>query len=324
MNDRYSRQRVLPEVGPEGQERLRNASVLVVGAGGLGCPVLGYLCAAGVGCLTIVDHDQVEESNLHRQPLYRMTDAGRPKVHAAKAALQALNPYVAIETVHARLTPANVRDLVHPAGIVVDAADSFAVTYVLSDECQRVSRPLVSASALGLSGYVGSFCGGGPSYRAVFPEMPRQAGTCATAGVLGTAVGVVGTLQAHYVLALLLGWEPSPLGQLTTVDFRTLRTGGFSFRSAAEPTGSRLYFISPEQVSDEDTVIDLRGADEAPVSPLPAALRLGIDEIERTADHFCAESRIVLCCRTGVRAWRAARALQRQGHRDLALVAFGD
>jgi len=324
MNDRYSRQRVLPEVGPEGQERLRNASVLVVGAGGLGCPVLEYLCAAGVGRITIVDHDQVEESNLHRQPLYRMTDAGHPKVHAAKAALQALNPYVAIETVHARLTPANVRELVKPAEIVIDAADSFAVTYILSDECRRVSRPLVSASVLGLSGYVGSFCGGGPSYRAVFPEMPRQAGTCATAGVLGTAVGVVGTLQAHYVIALLLHWEPSPLGQLTTVDFRTLRTGGFSFRSASEPVGSLLYFIAPEQVSNQDTVIDLRGSDEAPTSALLAALRIGVDEIERSANRFSEESRIVLCCRTGVRAWRAARALQRRGHRDLALVAFGD
>ena len=324
MKDRYSRQTVLPEVGPEGQTRLRDASVLVVGAGGLGCPVLEYLCAAGVGRITIVDHDQVEESNLHRQPLYRMTDAGRPKVHAAKATLQALNPYVAIEAIHARLTPANVTDLVGPAGIVVDAADSFAVTYVLSDECHRVSRPLVSASVLGLSGYVGSFCGGGPSYRAVFPEMPRRAGTCATAGVLGTAVGVVGTLQAHCVLALLLDWEPSPLGQLTTVDFRTLRMGGFSFRAASEPAGSLLYFIAPGQVSHEDTVIDLRAPDEAPVSALPAALRLGVDEIERCTNRFRAESRIVLCCRTGVRAWRAARALQRQGHRDLALVAFGD
>jgi sulfur-carrier protein adenylyltransferase/sulfurtransferase len=324
MNDRYSRQTTLPEVGPEGQERLRTASVLVVGAGGLGCAVLAYLCAAGVGRITIVDHDRVEESNLHRQPLYRMADLWTPKVNAAKAALQRINPEVTVDVVEQKLTPANVSEIVQSGGgIAVDAADSFAVSYMLSDECQRVSRPFVSASVLGLSGYVGSFCGGGPSYRAVFPEMPRHTGTCATSGVLGTAVGVIGTLQAHYVLALLLCWEPSPLGQLTTVDFRTVRTSGFAFRSAPEPVDS-LYFIAPEQVSTEDTVIDLRGLDEAPVSPLPTALRLGVYEVERSVDRFRSDSRIVLCCRTGVRAWRAARALQRGGHSRLALIALGD
>ena len=324
MNDRYSRQTILPEVGPEGQEKLRSASILVVGAGGLGCAVLAYLCAAGVGRITVVDPDAVEESNLHRQPLYRMADLGLAKVEVAKATLQGLNPQVVIEAVRARLTPANVVDLVSAAAVVIDAADSYAVSYVLSDECQRVSRPLVSASAQGLSGYVGSFCGGGPSYRAVFPEMPRHAGTCAVSGVLGTVVGVIGTLQAHHVLALLLGWEPSPLGKLTAVDCRSLRMSGFSFRSATEPLGAVFRFITPDEVSGEDTVIDLRSRSELPVSPFPAALRIGIDEIEQGAGQFSSDSRIVLCCRTGVRAWRAARTLQRRGHHRLALIACGE
>ncbi len=324
MSDRYSRQMVLPEVGAEGQARIAAGSVLVVGAGGLGCAVLQYLCAAGIGRLVVADHDRVDESNLHRQPLYRMSDLGHEKVHAARAALLQLNPEVAVDTLAERLTPANVSPWVGVADLVVDAADSLAATYVLSDECLRVRKPLVSASVLGLAGYVGAFCGGAPSYRAVFPEMPRQAGSCAAAGVLGTAVGVMGTLQAHMTLALLLGSEPSPLGQLVTVDFRTLRFGGFSFAKAQEPAGTCIPFISAGDVSATDIVIDLRGPDEAPHSPIPTALRIGVEAVERAEARFPAEPRIVLCCRTGVRAWRAARALQRQGHANVALIAFGE
>lgn len=168
MSDRYSRQIVLPEVGPEGQARLARTRVLVVGAGGLGCPVLQYLVGAGIGRIVLVDPDQVEESNLHRQPLYRIGDAGRLKVEAAREALAAYNPGVEVEALALRLAPDNVTSLLARADIVVDAADSFAATYVLSDACYDAGKPLVSASIVGLAGYVGAFCGGGPSYRAVF------------------------------------------------------------------------------------------------------------------------------------------------------------
>src|SRR5438105_2345931 len=159
MSDRYSRQIILPEVGAAGQGRLRATSVLVIGAGGLGCAVLQYLCAAGVGRLVIVDHDRVEESNLHRQPLYRTSDLGELKAQAARQALLLSNPEVTIDALAERLTPANALRLLAAADLVVDAADSFAVTYVLSDACRRASKVLVSASVLGLSGYVGAFCG---------------------------------------------------------------------------------------------------------------------------------------------------------------------
>jgi sulfur-carrier protein adenylyltransferase/sulfurtransferase len=325
MSDRYSRQAVLPEVGAAGQARLRGASVMVVGAGGLGSAVLQYLCAAGVGRIVIVDHDRVEESNLHRQPIYRMSDVGALKAQAAGEALLGANPEVRVEAVCERLTPANAARLVEAVALVVDAADSFAVTYILSDECQRARKPLISASVLGLSGYAGGFCGGAPSYRAVFPEMPRQAGSCATAGVLGTAVGVMGTLQAHMVLSLLLELQPAVLGQLVTVDFRTLRFGGFSFAGAREPDGMVLPFIAADQVDGTDLVIDLRSLAEAPVSPIAAALRIDVDAMEGSAGRELPPApRIVLCCRTGVRAWRAARALQRHGRENLALVAFGE
>ncbi|HTT00845.1 MAG TPA: HesA/MoeB/ThiF family protein [Steroidobacteraceae bacterium] len=324
MTHRYARQIVLPEVGPEGQERLAGASVLIVGAGGLGCAVLPYLCAAGVGRLVIVDHDLVEETNLHRQPLYRMGDLGKLKVVAAREALLQINPELRIESVGERLTPQNAARLVSVADVSVDAADSFAVTYVLSDACRDAGKPLVSSSVLGLAGYVGAFCGGGPSYRAVFPEMPRRAGSCAESGVLGTAVGVMGTLQAHLVLALLLDVQPSVLGQLVTVDLRTLRFGGFAFTGADEPEGRELAFIAVGDVSDADMVVDLRSLAEAPASPFAGALRVQVDQIERGEGSFAARPRIVLCCRTGVRAWRAARALQRRGHDNVALVALGE
>lgn len=324
MSDRYARQSILPEVGTDGQARLGSATVLIVGAGGLGCAVLQYLTAAGVGRLVIVDHDLVEESNLHRQPLYRMSDLGAPKAQAARAALLAINPGVRIDSVIERLTAANAARLVGMAEIAIDAADSFAVTYVLSDACRDAGTPLVSASVLGLSGYVGAFCGGAPSYRAVFPEMPRNAGSCAEAGVLGTAVGVMGTLEAHLALALLLKWQPTVLGRLISMDFRALQAGGFSFAGAGEPAGTSLRFIAPSEVSGSDIVIDLRSPLEAPQSPFGAAVRVGVEALEKGEMRFPREPRIVLCCRTGVRAWRAARALESQGHTNLALIALGE
>lgn len=323
MSDRYARQTILPEVGEGGQARLARAAVAVVGAGGLGCAVLPYLAAAGVGRLDIVDHDCVEESNLHRQPLYRMDQIGQPKVLAARAALAALNPAVRVEARCERLDPGNAAALIAACDVVVDAADSFAVTYVLSDACQSAAKPLVSASVVGLSGYVGAFCGGAPSYRAVFPELPPSAGSCAEAGVLGTAVAVIGSLQAHFTLALLLGWQPAVLGRLIHVDFRSLHFGGFSFRGARENTALSLAFIAPAEVAATDIVIDLRGPEEAPRSPFPSALRLGVEALERAEQHFPQQARIVLCCRSGLRAWRAARALEAQGHRNLALIALG-
>jgi sulfur-carrier protein adenylyltransferase/sulfurtransferase len=325
MSDRYARQMVLPEVGAEGQARLAGATILVAGAGGLGCAVLEYLCAAGLGTLLIVDHDRVDESNLHRQPLYRMSDIGEPKARAAAAAMRLLNPGVTVEDAVERLTPRNAARWVARADVIVDAADSLALTYILSDECLRQGKPLISASVLGLSGYVGAFCGGAPSYRAVFPEMPRQAGSCAQSGVLGTAVGVMGTLQAHLTLALLLKLTPAVLGQLVSVDFRTLRFSGFSFGSAREPPEPALRFIAPEEVAAADLVIDLRSLTEAPLSPFPGALRVGVEDVERAGlPDTPPASRVVLCCRSGIRAWRAAQALRRTGHADLALIALGD
>lgn len=320
MTNRYARQMALPEIGVAGQEKLAAARVLVVGVGGLGCPALQYLAGAGIGHIAIVDPDRVEETNLHRQALYRMSDIGRPKVEAAAEALRAFNPEITIEAEQSPLDPANAPALVAAAGLVVDAADSFAVTYILSDACRDAGKPLVSASAIGLTGYVGGYCGGAPSYRAVFPDLPTQATNCATAGVLGPAVGLVGTLQAQMVLSILLGLQPSPLGRVISIDLHQLTFGGFAFHDATEPE-HYFPFIGRADVRVEDRVLELRSVAEAPVLPVPHARRVSP---ERLSDEGKGAGRTVLCCRTGLRAWRGAKLLQNMGHRDLALLALGD
>lgn len=323
MTNRYARQTILGEIGPAGQARLAAASVLVVGAGGLGCPVLQYLVGAGVGRITLVDHDTVEVTNLHRQPLYRMSDIGRLKVEAAREAMQGFNPEVRIDGYAERLTPQNAGALVEAADLVIDAADSFAVTYMLSDLCLAAAKPLISASVIGLTGYVGAFCGNGPSYRAVFPEVSIDGGTCDTVGVLGSAVAVLGSLQAHLALHVLLGFEPSPIGRVVTFDARRLAFGGFGFEGSPEPDAS-VPFIAPEAVRPDDIVVDLRGLDEAPVSPFAGARRLVVDTIEELGEELQGSGgRVVLACRSGQRSLMAADRLRARGITNLALVALG-
>lgn len=325
MTDRYARQIVLPEVGVQGQARLAAARVLVVGAGGLGCPVLQYLAGAGVGRIVMLDPDRVEESNLHRQPLYTMADIGSLKVSAARDALIRFNPAIEIEAIAERLTPGNAAQHVADVDVVVDAADSLAATYILSDTCQHSGKPLVSASAVGLAGYVGGFCGGAPSYRAVFPEMPSQATNCASAGVLGSTVAITGSLQAQFVLQLILAMPPSPLGRLVSFEGGRLAFGGFRFDHAPEPVDILARYIEPAAVTGDDLVVDLRTLDEAPVSPFGGARRLTVETIDTLLAEVPAPSgRIVLCCHSGLRAWRAARRLADAGLTDLALVALAD
>lgn len=322
MNSRYVRQVALPEVGEAGQAQLAAARVLVVGAGGLGCPVLQYLAGAGVGRITVMDDDKVEESNLHRQPLFSMADIGAPKVTATRAALLRLNPSITVDARAQRLSPAVAGDAVGAVDVVVDATDNLTATYILSDACHEHGKPLVSASALGLSGYVGAFCGGAPSYRAVFPDMPERAATCNSAGVLGSVVGTIGCLQAQFVLQLILAIAPSPLGRLLSFDASRLAFGGFRFDGAREPEWP-LQFIDADRVVAQDVVVDLRSVEEAPVSPLNAALRFTPERIDAFAtEHPPSRQRIVLCCHSGLRAWRVARHLQARGYASLALVAL--
>jgi rhodanese-related sulfurtransferase len=253
-----------------------------------------------------------------------MRDIGALKAKAARDALLEANPHAHVDAICDALTPVNAAILVATADIVVDAADSFAVSYMLSDECLRAGKTLISASVLGLSGYVGAFCRDAPSYRAVFPEMPQQLGTCAQDGVLGTAVGVIGALQAQMTLATILNLQPSVAGQLVSVDFHGLRIGGFRFLGATEPAAaSQLRFIAPLEVNASDVVLDLRTSAETSAKPFASTLRATVDTIADLQSELPSSRRLVLCCRSGVRAWRAARVLQKHGYKDLALIALG-
>lgn len=320
---RYARQQVLPEVGPVGQARLARAHALVVGAGGLGVPVLQYLAGAGVGRITLVDPDRVSVSNLHRQPLYATADAGRPKAGVASERLAALNPDCAVVPVVARLDPGNAPALLAEADVALDCADSFAVAYTLSDACLAAGVPLISASALGLSGYAGGFCGGAPSLRAVFPDLPERAATCATAGVLGPVVGMIGALQAQMTLAVLLRLAPSPLGQVVSFDAARWRFGGFRFDTAPEPVEC-WPFLAPGDIAEGDFTVDLRGAAEAPVPATPWARRLEVADFGPGGPVPQPGQRAVLCCRSGLRSWRAARRLSETWAGEIALVALGE
>ncbi len=223
QNLRYARQILLPEVGGAGQEKLLAAHVLVVGAGGLGSPVLLYLAAAGVGRISVVDDDTVALSNLQRQVLYDTAQVGLSKVGMAEARLDALNPEVRVEAVAARLTAANAAELVAAADVAVDCLDSFSSRFVLSDACVAARTPLVSAAIQGFSGLLAVFdpASGGPCYRCFNPAPPPRGGdarACEETGILGAVAGWVGTAQALAVLRLLLGLGDDRQGWLTTFD----------------------------------------------------------------------------------------------------------
>ncbi len=314
--NRYLRQMQVSGVGVSGQVRLAAAHVLIVGAGGLGCAVIPALAAAGVGRLTIVDPDRVAPSNLHRQTLYTTGDLGQPKAGIAAARARALNPEGRATGLTLRLDPANAPALVASADLVVDAADSFAVTYTLSDLCRAQGRPLIAASVLGRAGYAGGFCGCAPGYRAVFPDLPAQVDSCASAGVLGPAVAVLGAVQAQMAVSVLIGLEPSPLGRMVTLDMGNWRFGGFDFHAAVEVEG--FGFVAASQIGDGDTVIDLRP--QGSVRALPMAQAVAPADL---ADWPIPEGRVVLCCSSGLRAWRGAQVLAARGARALALLADG-
>ncbi|KEP71329.1 thiamine biosynthesis protein ThiF [Thioclava dalianensis] len=301
---RYDRQIVLPEIGQEGQARLGAARVLVIGAGGLGSALLPLLAGAGVGYIRLFDPDRVAQSNLHRQTLFRMADLGAFKAEVAARGLRALNPDCRIDPVCARCDPLNARAEIEGVDLVIDAADSFAASYALSDLCQARSVPLITASVAARQGYVGGFCGGAPSLRAVFPDLPAQMPSCAVGGVMGPVVALLGALQAQMALAVLLGHSPSPLGQVLSVDCASWRIAGFRFDAAQEPEVCVPEVLAPAQVTAQDRVIDLRDG------PAPSDLR----------DPTC---RVVFRCTTGLRAWRAARALSAAGHSRVAIIGDG-
>ncbi len=231
---RYSRHLTLPEFGKEGQEALKNASVLLVGAGGLGSPAATYLAAAGVGRIGLVDFDTVEASNLQRQILYGTSDVGRPKLEAATERLQDLNPHVEVERHELRLTSDNALDVIDDYDVVADGTDNFPTRYLVNDACVMTGTPNVYASIFRFEGQVSVFATeDGPCYRCLYeePPPPGLVPSCAEGGVLGILPGFIGTLQATEVIKLLTGIGEPLIGRLLMVDALDM-----TFRTVNVPT----------------------------------------------------------------------------------------
>jgi molybdopterin/thiamine biosynthesis adenylyltransferase len=231
---RYSRHILLPEMGGAGQAALRRARVLIIGAGGLGCPALLYLAAAGVGTIGIVDDDQVDLSNLQRQIAHTTGRLGQDKTASAAAAAEAINPLVKVETYSLRLDEGAARDLIPRYDIVCDGSDNFKTRYLVADACVAAKRTLVSAAVLRFEGQLGVFKphahAEGPCYRCLYPEAPPpgMVPSCSEAGVLGTVTGVMGTLQATETIKEIVGMGESLSGRLLIWDalatrFRLIR-----------------------------------------------------------------------------------------------------
>ena len=215
--NRYDRQISVSEFGVDSQKKLAASKILVVGAGGLASPVLQYLAGAGLGHIKVMDYDIVSVDNMHRQTIFRTDDLGLAKAGAAATNMRGLNPDCLMTPIIEPLTPDNIETYASDVDLVLDCADSFAVSYSLSDYCLN-RLPLIHASVVGTVGYVGGFCYNAPSLRAVFPDLPKRFGSCAEDGVLGPIVGIIGSLQAQMTLAVITKQLSSSLGQLVTYD----------------------------------------------------------------------------------------------------------
>ena len=237
--ERYARHIVLREVGGPGQAKLKAARVLVVGAGGLGAPVLLYLAAAGVGTVGVVDDDDVSLSNLQRQIIFATDDIGRPKVAASADTVKGLNPLVNVEMHHVRLAAANAIDLISRYDIVADGSDNFATRYLVSDACYFAKKPLVTAAVGTFDGTLTSIRAHetradgtrNPTYRCLFPEPPPEGSipACAEAGILGALPGVLGSLMALEVIREIVGFGEGLLGRLLMIDARSMRFETLSY-----------------------------------------------------------------------------------------------
>lgn len=330
---RYSRQLVLPEFGIEGQRRLRAARVLVLGAGGLGSPVLLYLAAAGVRTIGIVDFDEVEESNLHRQVIHPTSAVGRPKVASAVAAITALNPGVTVIPHDLRLTEENAAEIFAGYDVVLDGTDNFPTRYLANDTCVALGIPLIWASVLGFAAQVAVFwpAGGGPQLRDLFPS-PPEPGTvpnCAEAGVIGALCGQVGSIMATEAIKLLTGIGRPLLGRVLVIDALAGRWDELPLlpREPATVPGK------PDPADPTEPTPALpAGILELPADGLPDALLLDVREPAEFADHHLPGSLnlplgevlagrevpgdrpILVICRSGARAKLAAAALTARGY----------
>jgi len=346
---RYVRHLVLPRVGPDGQERLKGASALIVGLGGLGSPAALYLAAAGVGRLGLLDDDRVDESNLQRQVLHGTASVGRAKTESAHARLRDLNPFIALEPHAVRLTPQNAVALVGAYDVVIDGTDQFAVRYLVNDACVIAGRPNVYGSVHRFEGQVAVFdATHGPCYRCLFPEPPAPGSVpnCAEGGVLGVLPGIIGSMQAVEAIKLLLGIGEPLIGRLLHFDALTMRThevgftrdAGCAMCGTARPrtllddydafcgtdrrtdaTMDNDIEMTPREVKERMAagwtpwLLDVREPWEFATAQLPGATLVPLGELAGRAAEVPRAADVVVYCHHGMRSARAVSMLRLAG-----------
>jgi sulfur-carrier protein adenylyltransferase/sulfurtransferase len=349
---RYARHLSLPEIGEEGQEKLKKSSVLIVGAGGLGSPVSMYLAAAGVGRIGLVDFDRVDSTNLQRQILYGESAVGERKLDAAWQRLHDLNPYVRVETFNDRLSSRNAMALLEPYDIVIDGTDNFATRYLVNDACVLQGKPNVYGSVYRFDGQVSVFdARRGPCYRCLYPDPPppHLVPSCAEGGVLGVLPGVIGTLQATEVIKLLTGIGEPLVGRLLLFDalamsFRTmkLKKDEKCRICSAEPQIRQLIDyeefcnpvndlnITPAQLAqrlagaaDNLVLIDVREPVEWNAGHLEEAKHIPMQSLPQRIDELPRHAEIVMICRSGSRSARAQQFLLSHGFQNVKNLVGG-
>ena len=353
---RYSRHLLLEQVGVAGQQRLRGARVLVVGAGGLGSPAALYLAAAGVGTLGIADGDALELSNLQRQVLHDTAAVGRPKVDSAAERLAALNPHVAIEPIGERLDSGNTLELVRGFDAVVDGSDNFPTRYLVNDACVLAGKPNAYGAILRFDGQASLFVPGeGPCYRCLFAE-PPPAGlvpSCAEAGVVGALPGIIGSIQAMEVIKRILGVGESLVGRLLLVDALRMRTREIAIRrdprcpvcgdaptvralvdyeafcgtgsavGAAESTVIPAALAAEMAAGPRPLLLDVREDWEWELVHVEGAVHVPLGELPRRLRELDPRAPVVTICHHGARSSRAQELLRGAGFGRVRNLAGG-
>jgi len=357
---RYSRHLIMPEVGMEGQLKLKKAKVLCIGAGGLGSPLALYLAAAGVGRLGIVDFDVVDFTNLQRQVIHGTADVGKPKLTSAKESIRELNPNVEVVTYETRLTSENALDLFTDYDIIVDGTDNFPTRYLVNDACVLLGKPNVYGSIFRFEGQVSVFYAPqGPCYRCLYPEPPPPGlvPSCAEGGVLGVLPGIVGCLQAMEAIKLIIGQGQPLIGRLLVFEALSIKFRELKLRKnpecpvcGAQPTITRLIDyeqfcgirgeehtpvitgipeIAPQEVKkmmDEKkpfVLIDVRESHEFQICRIPGSKLIPLGEVPKRMNELNSADEIVVHCRSGQRSARAVDLLMKAGFRKIHNLGGG-
>jgi molybdopterin/thiamine biosynthesis adenylyltransferase/rhodanese-related sulfurtransferase len=352
---RYSRHLIIPDVGVPGQKRLKNAKVLVVGAGGLGSPALLYLAAAGVGTLGIVDFDVVDESNLQRQVIHGVSDIGKPKAVSAQESIAEINPHVNVILHQERLDSDNALDIFRPYDLVLDGTDNFATRYLVNDACVLLGKPYVWGSIYRFEGQVSVFWNEhGPNYRDLYPEPPPpgMVPSCAEGGVLGVLCASIGSVMVTEAIKLITGIGETLLGRLMVYDalemsYRTIKVrkdpkgeaitqlidydefcGVVSDEAQRAAAGSTITAAELKEMLDagkDPYLVDVREPVEYEIVKIPGGVLIPKDRIlsgEALAE-LPQDKPLVLYCRTGVRSAEALAAVKAAGFRDAVHVQGG-